>query len=471
MELRNKLSFGAIRIDQLLEDYFDRDKILGYCKACPNYKKNWSCPPHQFDEKVFLKEFKYIHLIGRQYQVPKNDIRKIRDPKAISDYCTQKSEAMKVMTWKTLLEIENELTGVIGLIPGSCPICPAQGMTCSRESDQPCRFPNLMRYSLESLGFNVADLIKYEVGMMMKWPENQRLPDQLTAVAGILCNEEIPKEVLKKYFPDKKKSWVKYDETELDTQFKTSVLIKPSETIHGAKVTTKKTSIIDEEIPAYKPRKSWINYKGQVDEEFIKKPDPLRVTVQGEDQSVLEPEGHESNDYLDVFESGQKLAEKLAEKQEEIRSVQEIASDQDESSQVDENAEDENAEDEKKYKWLGFKAKVEDDDLPRRPIPKMSEVILEEDDQDSSPELRSDPQVVVEPQGALEEKQAKLADQASESQTDESQASEPIKIVKKTGPSLEKTISDLVHAASTEEENDDQNYKWLGFKGSLDEDD
>ena len=199
MELKNKLSLGAKRVEYLMEEYFNRKKMLGFCKACPNFSKYWSCPPYVFDEAIFLKQFKYMHIIGRQMEVPREDLRNVRDPEAVKNYCTDKLQAIKVMTWKTLLEIENEVDGVIGLIPGNCPICETQGLACARKTNEPCRHPGMMRFSLESLGFNVADLLKYEVGMTIKWGDTYRLPEVLTSVSAILCNEEIPKEILKKY--------------------------------------------------------------------------------------------------------------------------------------------------------------------------------------------------------------------------------------------------------------------------------
>ena len=135
MELKNKLSLGAKRVEYLMEEYFDRQKTLGFCKACPNFSKYWSCPPYVFDEAIFLKQFKYMHIIGRQMEVPREDLRNVRDPEAVKNYCTDKLQAIKVMTWKTLLEIENEVDGVIGLIPGNCPICETQGLACARKTN------------------------------------------------------------------------------------------------------------------------------------------------------------------------------------------------------------------------------------------------------------------------------------------------------------------------------------------------
>ncbi|WKY44150.1 DUF2284 domain-containing protein [Eubacteriaceae bacterium ES2] len=485
MELKNKLSFGAISMDRLIEDYFDRNKTLGYCKACPNYSKVWSCPPYQFDEAIFLKEFKYMHIIGRQYEVPRNDIRLIRDPQAISDYCTEKMEAIKVMTWQTLLEIENEVEGAVGLIPGNCPVCKVQGMECTRESGQPCRFPKLMRFSLESLGFNVVDLVKYEVGMSTKWPENQRLPEILTSVSAILCNEEIPKEVLKKYFPDKKKSWERANPLMAKTEFHTSEKIKPSETMHGnAQATKVFNQIIDEEIPPYQPQKSWVGYKAEREEGEPPMKTGWTVTIQGEDPvdtaeaKVSEEDAEMISTELEVIEAEAAIAEVLEEEPSEA--IKPLV---------------EEEEDDSKYKWLGFKGKVDEfDEMPKRPIPKMSELILEGEE--------VDPEVAAEVAAEVENEEATVAEAVVEAVAptpikevekpepviEKPIVSEEVRVVKKSAPSLEKTISDLVNAAAAGEtisieasdaapaqpvdsaEEDSSKYRWLGFKGKLDDD-
>lgn len=204
LELKNKFSIGAKRITYLMDKYYDCPKIQGYCKECPNYSKYWSCPPFVFDEAIFLKEYKYIHLIGRQFEIPREDIQNICHSDEIDAYCQEKLDITKAMTWKTLLEIEHDIPKTLGLIPGSCFICEARGIECSRKLNQPCHHKGLMRFSLESLGFNVVDLVKYEVGITIKWPESQCLPDVLTYVAAILTDEEIPENTLRKYFPDEK---------------------------------------------------------------------------------------------------------------------------------------------------------------------------------------------------------------------------------------------------------------------------
>lgn len=455
MELKDKLSFGAKQVEYLMEEYFDRDKTLGYCKSCPNYAKYWSCPPYTFDEAIFLKQFKYMHIIGRQFEVPREDIRNIRDPDAIEAYCKEKLDAIKVMTWKTLLEIEEEVEGSMGLIPGNCPICDVQGLACARKTNEPCRNPKLMRYSLESLGFNVVDLVQYEVGMTIQWPENQRLPMVLTSVSAILCNEEIPKEVLKKYFPDKKQSWVKYDETQLDTGFHTTEPIKSSETIHGGVAPTQgNVKILDDEIPPYRPQKSWVGYKTEKspEDEALKK--GYTVTIQEENATETGIALSKEAIKEDVTEKAptEAIPEVIAE--EVIKGIE----------ATPEPKEIEKEEDNTNYQWLGFKADLDDEELVKRPIPIMSELILEgeeiplaEDEKVVDAELLESQEapaveeVMEEAEAVNEEVKEVVVEEIVESET-EIEAAEEI-------------------TEEIPEEEDDSNYQWLGFKTKLDDED
>ncbi|MBC3803653.1 hypothetical protein GH808_04295 [Acetobacterium fimetarium] len=447
MELKNKLSFGAKRVEYLMEEYFDREKTLGYCKQCPNFSKYWSCPTYIFDEAIFLKQFKYMHIIGRQFEVPRDDIRNIRDPKEISRYCTEKLDAMKVMTWKTLLEIENEVEGAIGLIPGNCPICEIQKLPCARKSNQPCRNPGLMRYSLESLGFDVASLVKYEVGMTLEWPENMRLPKVLTSVSAILCNEEIPKEILRKYFPDKKKSWVKYAPDQYDTGFHVSEKIKPSETIHGKLEEVKATAqIIDDEIPPYRPQKSWVGYKAERNPEDAPTKMGWTVTVQGEE--TTEPEKTPEEVAAEqVFEE-----DTAPEVKEEVIVVAAVP---EETAEPEPELEEE---DDSQYRWLGFKAKADDDEFLKRPIRKMSELVLDGEEA-ADPEKASADVEEPEPEAVEAAPPAANMPVAEETIVPEVASEEVI---------IEAAAKETDETEPVAEE-DDSKYQWLGFKTRVDD--
>ncbi|MDO9490682.1 DUF2284 domain-containing protein [Acetobacterium sp.] len=458
MELKNKLSLGAKRVEYLMEEYFNREKTLGFCKACPNFSKYWSCPPYAFDEAIFLKQFKYMHIIGRQFEVPRDDLRNVRDPEAVKNYSTDKLQAIKVMTWKTLLEIEDEVDGVIGLIPGNCPICETQGMECARKTNQPCRNPKLMRFSLESLGFNVADLLKYEVGMTIKWGDTYRLPEVLTSVSAILCNEEIPKDILKKYFPDKKKSWEKKDQRNPETEFHTSQTIKPEETIHGGSAAVlAKAKIIDDEIPPYRPQKSWVGYKAEKNPEDDAMKKGYAVTIQGEEKLIPEKTAEEvevEKIYDEDMAPGVK-AEEVA-----VEVAAEVAPPEPEAAEVVEE------EDDTKYQWLGFKAPLDDNEIVKRPIPKMTELILEGEEVPTVEDVQEpDKSAEVAP----EEDCTPYYDKTdAEMAADDAAVKESADSLVAAAEAVEKVVEEPVEEPVEEE--DDSKYQWLGFKAPLDDD-
>jgi predicted metal-binding protein len=453
MELKNKLSLGAKRVEYLMEEYFNREKTLGFCKACPNFSKYWSCPPYAFNEAIFLKQFKYMHIIGRQFEVPREDLRNIRNPEAVKNYSTDKLQAIKVMTWKTLLEIEDEVDGVIGLIPGNCPICETQGMECARKINQPCRHPKLMRFSLESLGFNVADLLKYEVGMTIQWGDTYRLPEVLTSVSAILCNEEIPKEILKKYFPDKKKSWEKKDQRNPETEFHTSETIKPEETIHGGSAAVQaKAKIIDDEIPPYRPQKSWVGYKAEKNPEDDAMKKGYTVTIQGEEQLITEKtaEEVEAEKIYDEESAPEVKAEEAV-----VEVVTLVTNPEPEVTEVVE-------EDDSKYQWLGFKAPLDDDEIVKRPIPKMTELILDGEEVPAGEDTQ-EPDAAAEV--APEEDCTPYYDKTdAEMAADDAAVEEPAVGL----AAVAETVEEVAEAPAEEE--DDSKYQWLGFKAPLDDD-
>ncbi|MEG0379955.1 MAG: DUF2284 domain-containing protein, partial [Eubacterium sp.] len=198
MEYVHKFSVGPVEMDKMLEEYHQLRKTRRYCAACPNYKNYWSCPEYAFDEALFLKEFKYMTLIAREYEIPREDKQKVIGIQAVAEYCKQAMQALKVESWKDLLEIEAEFPGTLALMPGNCHVCDLSGEGCARPSGQKCRHPEFMRFSLESLGFDVDAICKYEIGVLLLWPKEGHLPDKLCGVMAIMSNEIIPMDALGK---------------------------------------------------------------------------------------------------------------------------------------------------------------------------------------------------------------------------------------------------------------------------------
>ncbi|MEG0681457.1 MAG: DUF2284 domain-containing protein [Eubacterium sp.] len=367
MEFIHKFSIGPVEMDKMLEEYHQLRKTRRYCAVCPNYQKYWSCPEYGFDEVIFLKEFKYMYLIAREYEIPREDRQKVIGIQAVSEYCKQAMQTLKVQSWKDLLELENEVPGTLSLMPGNCHICDISGEGCTRPSGQKCRHPELMRFSLESLGFDVDAICKYEIGLLLLWPKEGHLPEKLSGVMALMSNEKIPMDVIKSHFPDAKKSWLRFSDGALESRNEVHQSVKRQESWIDNQAKAKREMTSD---PNYRTSQSWVGFKSNVLDsgDYIKEC-PWR-------QDEIEED---------------KEASKIVEDKVEMASVGEIKTTEESIDAVNELSTQE-TEEEKKYQWLGFKRSVEEaeEDLKKRPIPKFNLPEEEESAEETVTEERSE---------------------------------------------------------------------------------
>ena len=87
----------------------------------------------------------------------------------------------------TLLEErERETPGSLRLDAGRCLVCER----CARRDEQPCRFPEKLRYSLESLGANVGALAADKLGAPLQWGTRNAAPEYFVLVGALLTKGE-----------------------------------------------------------------------------------------------------------------------------------------------------------------------------------------------------------------------------------------------------------------------------------------
>ena len=79
--------------------------------------------------------------------------------------------------------LEKEYPGSISLSAGSCSLC-KDG--CTRAVREPCRYPEMMRYSIESLGGDVGRTVSKLMGYELEWIEEGKLPSYFVLVGGLL---------------------------------------------------------------------------------------------------------------------------------------------------------------------------------------------------------------------------------------------------------------------------------------------
>lgn len=170
----------------LLEKYFDKDKFHGLCKNCKNYSKIWSCPPYDFDIIDYLIQHKTLYLIGTKIIFSQEAKEKYNSAKKINKFINSTIIKTRRKIEAAFANIESDYTNSVSLYPGSCILC----KKCSRSNQKPCLNMKNMRYSLESLGFDVGKISKDLLNTELLWYK-ETLPDYITLVGGILSSDQI----------------------------------------------------------------------------------------------------------------------------------------------------------------------------------------------------------------------------------------------------------------------------------------
>lgn len=169
---------ASIAVTEYLERFVDIPTFLAACKACPNYGHLWSCPPYDFDVEAYWKQFHMLHLAAVKIVFDEEERQKA-ETKAVLDEILA---AEKKKLGEKMMAEEKKYPGSVSLSAGCCDRCAA----CTRTEGKACRFPQEMRYSLESLGANVGLTIERLMHLKLEWMEEGRLPHYFVLVNGVL---------------------------------------------------------------------------------------------------------------------------------------------------------------------------------------------------------------------------------------------------------------------------------------------
>ncbi len=166
---------NLITIDQALE-FYNINKVSEYCKECTNYSKIWSCPPHDFNPKKYLKSFNKILIVSGKI---------VLDKKAFTDgYKSEINEVFQIARREfgnKIILLEDDYNNSEALIAGNCFQC----NKCKRETNEKCILKNNMRYSLEALGLMVSEITSKVLEQEIIWIKDE-VPDYLLTVGGLL---------------------------------------------------------------------------------------------------------------------------------------------------------------------------------------------------------------------------------------------------------------------------------------------
>ena len=179
------LNSNKIKMSEYIRNFYDRDKFHKLCMQCEKYGKLWSCPPYSFEVKDILNKYDNVYLIGAKIILSDKLICETKKEDILECTYTILNEVRKILG-DMLLNLEDRYQESLSLYAGSCLLCE----NCDRLNNKPCRFPERMRYSLESLGFDVSKTSSELLDIDIKWA-NDKLPEYFTLVSAFFTNREI----------------------------------------------------------------------------------------------------------------------------------------------------------------------------------------------------------------------------------------------------------------------------------------
>ena len=171
-----------ISVSDFLKNYVDVPTFLGACKACPNYGRYWCCPPYSFDVIQYWQKYQTLKILACKITFSQESLARTYAKEQYQEILDAVMIPEKEKLSQELLLAEQAHPGSVSLAAGSCRLCPG-GCT---NPDAPCRYPDKMRYSIESLGGNVALAAKNLLGVELKWAKDGCLPPYLLLTAGLL---------------------------------------------------------------------------------------------------------------------------------------------------------------------------------------------------------------------------------------------------------------------------------------------
>lgn len=176
-----------------MKEYYDTcinvAEFLEYCKACPNYDRVWSCPPYDFSPEDYWLQYSQIFLYGRKIIFSRELTEKTYTQKELQCLTSEILQREKQDMAEELFALERLHEDSVSLSAGCCQTCGTDN--CTRAHSLPCRFPDQMRYSIESLGGNVGLTTSKYLHQELLWMTEGKLPAYFILVGGLLLKQPL----------------------------------------------------------------------------------------------------------------------------------------------------------------------------------------------------------------------------------------------------------------------------------------
>jgi predicted metal-binding protein len=158
-------------------EYSDRNKAA--CEACRKYGKNFACPPFSPGLREFLTTQRHAKIIA--VRMPQEYFRQVIQENIYWDSC-EKAEALLKEELLRYREKGHLIAGAGAC--SSCEVCGAeQGLDrCQKQDDR--------IFSLESMGVNIAALVKRSFDFDLAWSEKGQITNFVCSTGAVFCNNK-----------------------------------------------------------------------------------------------------------------------------------------------------------------------------------------------------------------------------------------------------------------------------------------
>lgn len=184
--MRMEFRKAALPVDQLLSNYVDAPKFLAACEHCPNYGRIGSCPPYDFSVTDYWRDYDSLEALCVQAFVPDELRARVYSQEELN-------AAVESVIAEARGALDSRLAGEEAAQPGSRMLSAGKCVRCADcacAHGQPCRFPEEVRYSIESLGGDVVALARDLFDLPLLWAEGGQLPEYFVLVGGLLKKRE-----------------------------------------------------------------------------------------------------------------------------------------------------------------------------------------------------------------------------------------------------------------------------------------
>lgn len=183
-----KHSTVKIKTREYIDQYYNNEKFIFFCKECSKYNNFWMCPPFNFSPINIISQYANLNIIGTQIFINNEIQNNHYNKKQMEEITHLIFSSVRKHIDKYLLNIENKYNDSMVFFAGSCYNC--YNEKCTRPQGIPCRHPDKSRYSLESFGFDLEKTSLELLNIELKWGKSDLLPEYFTLISGLASNNE-----------------------------------------------------------------------------------------------------------------------------------------------------------------------------------------------------------------------------------------------------------------------------------------